>query len=155
LLDATTSKAFYSVRSGQESDKQEEVIEDTFTGLGPYGAILSAFRKDPNAAWLVTACDQPFITKTTLELLIQKRNSSKVATAFYNPETDFPEPLITIWEPRAYGRLLHFLIQGDYCPPKVVINSDIELVNLEDNSVLDNINTPEEWEVAMRKIDAK
>ncbi|UXX77985.1 NTP transferase domain-containing protein [Reichenbachiella carrageenanivorans] len=150
LLTKTTDEAYYSVRADQLTNGTSNQIADTFTGLGPYGAILSAFRSDPNAAWLVTACDQPFLTKETLALLTSKRNPSKIATAFYNPETDFPEPLITLWEPKAYGHLLHYLSLGYSCPRKVLINEDIEMIHLDDASVLKNVNTPEEYNEALK-----
>lgn len=150
LLDSVSEETFYSVREDQKKPDSHNQIADSFVGLGPYGAILSAFRSNPNTAWLVTACDQPFITEETLKILISRRNPSKVATAFYNPETDFPEPLITLWEPRAYAHLLHFLSLGYSCPRKVLINTDIELIKLEDASVLKNVNTPEEYEEAMK-----
>lgn len=150
LLSAVTSKTFYSVREDQLVDSDPSLLGDTFVGLGPYGAILSAFRSNPNVAWLVTACDQPFLTRETLDLLVAKRNPSKVATAFYNPETEFPEPLITLWEPRAYAHLLHFLSLGFSCPRKVLINTAVEIVHLEDPIVLKNVNTPEEYEEAVK-----
>jgi molybdenum cofactor guanylyltransferase len=147
LLSTLINTSFISIRAEQHNEFSEEthVIEDVYSGLGPYGAILSAFQKDPNSAWLVTACDQPLLNKETLDFLIENRNTSKVATAFYNSETDFPEPLITIWEPKAYSRLLYFLSLGYSCPRKVLINSDIELVTLKDELALKNANTPEEY----------
>ena len=63
-----------------------------------------------------------------------------MATAIYNPETGFPEPLITIWEPRSYQVILNFLAQGYSCPRKVLINSDINLLKLEEPRVLLNVN---------------
>lgn len=151
LLSSCTSKAYISVRHSIKEDHR--TIADSFTGLGPYGAILSAFRQDPNSAWLITACDQPYLTKATLDFLISRRNPSKTATAFYNPDTDFPEPLITIWEPKAYAHLLFYLSQGYSCPRKVLINTDIEMIHLEDPSILNNVNTPEEFEQAMAKLN--
>jgi molybdopterin-guanine dinucleotide biosynthesis protein A len=148
LLSSLTKKSFISIRNEQKEEfsGDTDTIEDVYFGLGPYGAILSAFQKDPNSAWLVTACDQPLLNKETLEYLIASRNTSKEATAFYNSDTDFPEPLITIWEPRAYSRLLYFLSLGYSCPRKVLINSDIELVRLADEMALKNANTPEEYD---------
>jgi molybdenum cofactor guanylyltransferase len=126
------------------------VINDTFTGLGPYGGILSAFREDPNAAWFVIACDLPLITAKEIKQLVNNRNLNKVATACHNPETDFPDPLFTIWEPKAYPILLNYLSQGYSCPRKVLINENIELIYLVDATILKNCNTPEEREEIMR-----
>jgi len=152
LLNSQLTKTYYSVREIEEMQNQDLCISDSFEGLGPYGGILSAFRFDPNSAWLVTACDQPFLTTDIIKMLIEKRNPSKVATAFHNPETDYPEPLVTLWEPKAYMYFLHFLGLGYSCPRKVLINADIELIELEDASVLRNVNTPEEYEIAAKEL---
>ncbi|MEQ9424656.1 MAG: NTP transferase domain-containing protein [Cyclobacteriaceae bacterium] len=144
-LDEICGEAFISIRPEQAKELHKyPIVEDTFEGLGPYGAILSAFRSDPNSAWLVVACDQPFLKGEDLNFLIQNRSTSKVATCYHNPETNFPEPLITLWEPRAYAVLLNFLSQGYSCPRKVLINSDCEVLQIENHEVLKNVNTPEE-----------
>ncbi len=119
-------------------------IVDSYTGLGPNGAILSAFREDPDSAWCVIACDQPLLQSAHLTHLLSQREMSKMATCYHNPETGWPEPLITIWEPRAYQRLLSFLGLGYSCPRKVLINSDTHVVQVEDTSFMKNANTPEE-----------
>ncbi len=122
------------------------IVTDTFLELGPFGAILSAFRHDPNAAWLVVACDLPLLDAETLNYLIKNRNLSAIATAFRSPDSKdaFPEPLITIWEPRAYPILLSFLAQGVSCPRKVLINSNTHLLDAPNLDALKNVNTPEE-----------
>ena len=84
------------------------------------------------------------LDKKTLDYLIQHRDSSKVATAFNSPDNEFPEPLITIWEPRSYPVLLSFLTQGYSCPRKVLINSEVKLVDAPDTRVLTNVNSPED-----------
>lgn len=146
MLSPFCEETYISVRGNQEVESDYELLEDTFVGLGPFGAIASAMRKNPNTAWLVVACDLPLLDEKTLQFLIENRNASKVATAIYNPETDFPEPLITIWEPRSYQVILNFLTQGYSCPRKVLINSEIELLKLEDTKVLLNVNDVEGYE---------
>lgn len=120
------------------------VLPDTFLNLGPFGGICSALRHNPNAAWLTVASDMPLLTKETISFLVKNRKPSKMATCFLNPKTGFAEPLITIWEPRAYARLLWFLSLGYSCPRKVLINSDVELLTLHNPDELLNANTPEE-----------
>lgn len=137
-------EVYISKKSSVTEDLDYPVIQDTFMDLGPFGALLSAFRSDPDAAWLVTACDQPLLKRRHLQTLIDRRDASKMATCYYNPETDFPEPLITLWEPKAYSRLLQFLSLGYACPRKVLINSNINMIKTEDSSFMKNANTPEE-----------
>ena len=120
------------------------LVVDTYLNLGPMGAILSAFRQDPNSAWLVVACDLPLLDAATIGYLLKNRNPSAIATAFRSPVDEFPEPLIAIWEPKAYPALLSFLAQGFSCPRKVLINSPVELLTAPDPMALRNANTPEE-----------
>jgi molybdopterin-guanine dinucleotide biosynthesis protein A len=146
MLSQFCEKTYISVRENQGVESEYELLEDTFVGLGPFGAIASAMRKNPNTAWLVVACDLPLLDEKTLQFLVENRNASKVATAIYNPATDFPEPLITIWEPRSYQVMLNFLTQGYSCPRKVLINSEIELLKLENVKVLLNVNDAEAYD---------
>lgn len=120
------------------------VLTDRFLGLGPFGAICTAFLHDPNAAWLVLACDLPFMDQATLEKLLAHRSPSHFATAIQSAAKDFPEPLVSIYEPKAYPRLLAMLTQGVNCARKFLINSKVHLLKLEEDRVLSNVNTPEE-----------
>lgn len=143
-----------------QQDQRQEVapyqsLPDTFTGLGPYGGILSALREQPDSAWLVVACDLPLLNAETLQHLITHRNSASIATAYQSAFDGFPEPLITIWEPKSYPVLLSFLALGYSCPRKVLINSDITLLDAPDPEALTNVNTPEELEKVKRVLHQK
>jgi molybdopterin-guanine dinucleotide biosynthesis protein A len=155
LLRGYCDQVFLSGRPDQALDSEYPVIEDTFLGLGRFGGILSAFRAHPDAAWLVLACDLPLLDKPTLEQLIQARNISRMATSFQSPVNEFPEPLITIWEPRAYPVLLQFLAQGYSCPRKALINTEIELIQVENPTALTNVNSPEELEEVKKVLAQK
>lgn len=123
-------------------------ILDSFIGLGPFGGILSSMREDPKAAWLVVACDLPLVTVDTLQQLIAQRDTSALATAFYNEATGFPDPLITLWEPKAYPMMLHFLSLGYSCPRKVLINAEVKIIHPKRPEEIMNVNTPEDFEKA-------
>ncbi|MEL6986864.1 MAG: NTP transferase domain-containing protein [Bacteroidota bacterium] len=151
-LSTVCGKVHFSFAEKQ-SDIDEDQIIDTFTGLGPFGAILSAFRSDPNKAYFAVACDYPNLDMDAIQFLIDHRDPSKIATCFYNPATSFPEPTITIWEPKAYQRLLYFLSLGYACPRKVLINSNVHVVEYNDISILKNVNTPEEYQAVKESIE--
>ncbi len=135
----------------QEQDVEGNIIEDTFKDLGPFGGICSAFQKDPNSAWFVIATDLPFVDKSIIEILLKNRNPSKMATTLKGKTKQFPEPLITIWEPKAYPILLSYLAQGYSCPRKVLINSDVEIIEVDD-AIIRNVNTPKEFEMAKKEL---
>jgi molybdopterin-guanine dinucleotide biosynthesis protein A len=146
LLSQVCEETFLSVRPDQveEIPANLKPLPDVMLGLGPYGAILSAFQAHPDKAWLILACDLPLADAEALDYLIRHRNPSKMATAFQSPVSDFPDPLLTIWEPKSYLPLLQFLAQGYSCPRKALINSDIELLQAPVASWLKNVNTEEE-----------
>lgn len=152
LLDKFCETTYLSVRPEQTIDTDKTLFPDLFSGLGPFGGLLTAFRNYPNAAFLSLPIDAPLIDEELLGHLVKHRNPNKLATCFYNPETKFPEPLITIWEPRAYPVLLHWLSQGYACPRKVLINSDIELLKIEETDKLKNANTQEERDELFERI---
>ena len=151
LLEKNHLKTYLSVRADQDI-LIENKITDKFIGLGPFGAICSAFQENPNVAWLVIATDLPFVTNEVIDLLLKHRNPSKVATTIKGKDKQFPEPLITIWEPKSYTLLLNYLAQGYSCPRKILINSDIEVVEIDDGFIR-NINTPEEFKDAHKEIN--
>lgn len=151
LLKDQYIKTFLSVNEDQH-DNQENCIRDKFLGLGPFGGICSAFQQNPDVAWLVIATDLPFVDATIIEKLLKNRNPSKIATTLKGKGKQFPEPLITIWEPKSYPVLLNYLAQGYSCPRKVLINSDVEIIEVEDHFIR-NINTPEDYKNAHKEIN--
>ena len=157
MLKPICNEVFISCRADQQQqiESSYRALPDTFTGLGPYGAILSAFREQPDSAWLVIASDLPLLTEKSLSFLVESREVSTIATAFKSDFEEFPEPLITIWEPKSYPVLLAFLAQGYSCPRKVLINSNITLVQAPDPVELTNVNTPDELEKVKHVLQQK
>jgi molybdopterin-guanine dinucleotide biosynthesis protein A len=144
LLSAHSTQVYLSVNNPERFTETDKRLLDRFQDFGPFGALLTAFAHNPNVAWLVVACDLPLVDGDFIAELLMKRDPSKVATAFMNPETGFPDPLCTLWEPKAYSRLLSFLARGHSCPRKVLINSDIACISTSTPEKLRNVNTPQE-----------
>ena len=157
LLKRLCNEVYISCRPEQqkEIDNKYQTLADTFTGLGPYGAILSAFREKPDVAWLVVACDLPLLDIETLQYLKDHRNPSSIATTFESPYNSLPEPLITIWEPKSYPVLLSFLSQGFNCPVKVLRNNDTTVLKAKNPEALTNVNTQEELEKVQQELQKK
>ena len=154
-LAAVTTETYVSAREGQwetgDFDRLPQ-LHDRFIDCGPSGGILTALKTHPDAAWLVLACDLPFLESETLEELIAQRNPLKVATAYISTNDGLPEPLCAIYEPRAYARLLQFMAVGYSCPRKALINSNVELLTLKHPRALDNVNHPEEYKAAVEQL---
>ncbi len=114
--------------------------------------ILSALETHPQVAWLVLACDLPFVDAATLRYLIANREPQRVGTAFRSSHDGLPEPLCAIFEPRALAALRDFAAQGQHCPRKFLSRSQAHLLDLPDPRALDNVNTAEERAQALRTL---
>ncbi|MBT6957918.1 MAG: NTP transferase domain-containing protein [Opitutae bacterium] len=148
-----------SIRAGQTLPAEAMAAEinpihdrDSFKDIGPLGGILSALASHPGHAFLVIACDLPFLEIKTLEQLIQDRKPEKLATAFRSHHDRLPEPLCAIWEPHGAKLLQRKLDAGIRCPRKILIQSEIQLLELTNKEALDNINTPEEYRDALARM---
>jgi len=151
LVAKFCAASFVSVRPDQRGDAARAghpQIVDRQPGIGPIAGISAALLEQPKAAWLVLACDLPFLTEHTLEHLIAHRDESKIATAYRSAHDGLPEPLCAIWEPAAREPVLAYLATGKQCPRKFLINSDAKLLDLPERQALDNVNTVEEFEAA-------
>ncbi len=147
LLAAYCDTVYLSKRTDQTMPadvSHYQVLPDRYLDFGPTGGILSAQDTVPDAAWLVLACDLPFVSTSTLEFLRQHRNPLRCATAFRSSNNDFPEPLCAIYEPKSRFAFHHFLALGSQCPRQMLNNSPTTLLSQPDSRWLTNINTPEE-----------
>jgi molybdopterin-guanine dinucleotide biosynthesis protein A len=143
--------SFVSVRPDQRDDPTRAglpQIVDRQPGIGPIAGISAALLEHPKAAWLVLACDLPFLTEGTLQHLGARRDPHKIATAYRSAHDGLPEPLCAIWEPAAREPLLAYIATGKQCPRKFLINSDTALLDLPEQQALDNVNTVEEFDSA-------
>jgi len=150
-------RAFVSVRSDQINDPVRarfDQIVDTEQGLGPIAGVMAAQAKYPDVAWLVLACDLPFLDEGTLTTLIAARQPQRLATAFRSSHDVLPEPLCAIYEPGSREAILAHVASGKTCPRKFLINSDVQLLDEPNPHALDNVNTPIEYNSAVNTLSA-
>ena len=142
MLSKFCSKTFISCRSEQVSNLHtgEEYIIDEDKYGGPLNGILSAHHHFPDKAWLVLAVDLPHITDKTIGVLMSKRDSLKIATAYALKESPMPEPLIAIWEPTALEEAEKYILAGSNCPRKFLSSRDIKIIFPENDIELFNAN---------------
>jgi molybdopterin-guanine dinucleotide biosynthesis protein A len=146
LLSQHCVATFVSVRADQREDEiraKYPLITDQ-GGNGPIAGIHAALEAHPKAAWLVIACDLPLLTESTLHRLIAQRDPTRIATAYKSSHDGLPEPLCAIWEPASRSVVAAWIAAGKDCPRKLLINSEIRLLDAPEARALDNVNTPED-----------
>jgi molybdopterin-guanine dinucleotide biosynthesis protein A len=161
LASRHAAKVFVSVRADQTLDPtraQRPMIVDSVAGEGPIVGIRSALAAHPQVAWLVLACDLPFLSDAAIEYLVRERNSAGsaagFATAYKSAHDGLPEPLCAIWEPAAAKALADYQAGGGHCPRKFLIRHGARLLEPQDARALDNVNTPEEYTQALSALSA-
>jgi len=150
-------QVFVSVRANQTADParaHRPLIVDSVAGEGPIVGIRSALAAYPKVAWLVLACDLPFLSDTALTQLLRERDPAGLATAYRSTHDGLPEPLCAIWEPAAGPALASYQDGGGRCPRKFLIRHAARLLEPLDRHALDNVNTPEEYAQALASLEA-
>ncbi len=152
LITPFVARAFVSVRPDQANDpvraKYPQIV-DTQENMGPIAGIMAAQAMHPDAAWLVLACDLPFLDAATLKHLLWARQPERLATAYRSSHDGLPEPLCAIYEPASRAAIAAHVASGKQCPRKFLILSNAHLLEEPNPRALDNVNTPEEYGSAM------
>ena len=145
LLRPHCHAVYWSVNADQAAElfgSEQPLITDAFDWPGPLNGILSAFRHDPTAAWLVAACDMPLLTAHSFDALVSGRDPAQVATVFYDSDGQLPEPLLGIYEP-AFGPIMDRAVAaGQYSPRRLLQQNDVQLLTAPDVRELLNVNDP-------------
>jgi molybdopterin-guanine dinucleotide biosynthesis protein A len=150
LLARHCNEVFISIRAGQHDDpvrRGQPVIVDTHDGAGPIAGIAAAQAAHPGHAWLVLACDLPFVDDACIETLVSHRDGRPVV-AFASTHDGLPEPLCAIYEPSSSVGVLAAIAAGRNCPRKFIIGTGVALLGQPHPAALDNVNTPDELALA-------
>jgi molybdopterin-guanine dinucleotide biosynthesis protein A len=157
LANRHVSSVFVSVRASQTADPtraQHPMIIDSVAGEGPMVGIRSALAAFPGVAWLVLACDLPYLSDAAISQLLRERDAASLATAYRSVHDGLPEPLCAIWEPAAAAALAEYQAGGKDCPRKFLIRHPATLLEPLDKRALDNVNTPEDYAQALANLGA-
>jgi molybdopterin-guanine dinucleotide biosynthesis protein A len=160
-LSVVTQHAFVSVRADQTADPLRsafpQIVDRTLVDgtavEGPLAGILAAQAMHPEVAWLVVACDLPFLDEAVLRELVARRNPRSFATAFRSAHDGLPEPLCAIWEPRSATPLAAYAAAHRNCPRKFLIESGATLLDLPNARALDNVNSAADYWQTMSTLD--
>lgn len=157
LLAPVVAQRYVSVRADQQDDPLRAgypQIRDSIANAGPAAGILAALEAHPEAAWLVLACDLPYLDARTLGNLVAQRDAGRPATAYRSAHDGLPEPLCAIWEPGSHMPLAAAVAGGRSCPRKFLINAGTLLLDPLVPHALDNVNESHEYWSAMSSLNA-
>ena len=150
LLKSVCEKVFVSQRKVQNFDTPDNTtcIYDSVKEVnGPLCGILSAMRSQPEAHWLIIACDLPNLETNVLRKLISEFEAElPELTAYRSSQDGLPEPLCAIYPAGIADEILNLSQElGSSCPRKILIAMKAKLVEQDNLESLNNINTSEEY----------
>jgi len=129
------------------------VLKDRIEDIGPIAGLEAAFHQSGESAWLLLACDLPFINRACIEHLMNNRDKTALATIYQLPHKSMPEPLMAIYEPNIIPYLTNCIENKRYAFMCMLENEVIKRIPLEDAQQAFNVNTPEDYDQANALLD--
>ena len=155
LLRRFCGRTYLSLRDGQDIPLGAEgapVLRDQPGAEGPLAGLLAAFRAEPQAAWLVLACDLPLVHAGLLARLVarHKREPGLPFVACAGSGDCWPEPLCAIYARPAGPILARYAARGEFSPRRIMVGESAALLDVsgDDAAALINVNTPQDLAAA-------
>ncbi|GAA5854835.1 hypothetical protein JCM9279_005531 [Rhodotorula babjevae] len=154
---------FVSARCDQrdrlELSEGVELVEDDPDkdgDIGPASGILQAANAKPDTTWLVLAVDLPFVTRSSILRLLAAHAPDAPVSLYLHPSDGNPEPLFSVWTPRALEQLRRNCREGKSGPCRAakdvwggkIVEGRGGVTVVEEDCVRD-ADTPEEWQLAV------
>jgi len=116
------------------------------------GALLTAFKHYPDAAFLVVGCDYPLIDNKQLQSLIKASLQTNKTTSFYNILDLIYEPLISVYQEDIKEYLSKNLKLNKYSIKSILEQMNANIVIPEKQMHIKSIDTEEEYKMVMDQL---
>lgn len=127
----------------------------TYTDTGPVGAVVNVAEQHPGVALFVVTCDLPFFDAACAEQLLTAREPLRDATAFFNPDMNQAEPLVTIYEAEFLRHVPSQFKSGVNSLRKLLAKANVKLVAGHDGRCIHSADQPSEFDAAKQKMTAR
>ena len=127
-----------------------KIIEDIYKEIGPLGGIYSSLLNCKEEYLLITACDMPFITKNSIEVLCNKVDKNTDGVVFYDKNNKL-YPLGAIYSKNVLPIIEEMIEKKYYKLSYLIEKSNFVKINIKKTDiplkVLSNINTLQEYDL--------
>ena len=127
-----------------------KIIEDIYKEIGPLGGIYSSLLNCKEEYLFITACDMPFITKNSIEVLCNKVDNNTDGVVFYDKNNKL-YPLGAIYSKNVLPIIEEMIEKKYYKLSYLIEKSNFVKINIEKTDiplkVLSNINTLQEYDL--------
>ena len=127
-----------------------KIIEDIYKEIGPLGGIYSSLLNCKEEYLFITACDMPFITKNSIEVLCNKVDKNTDGVVFYDKNNKL-YPLGALYSKNVLPIIEEMIEKKYYKLSYLIEKSNFVKINIEKTDiplkVLSNINTLQEYDL--------
>ncbi len=150
ILTPFCSEIYVSCNPAQAENYNLPTIIDKYESNGPMTGVLSSLAALREQSIITLPCDMPEISKDILNEIVNS-NDKMLDGVFLKDNNDQIEPLIAIYNPSIYSKLLTWYDSGNYSLKKFIESCDnVSCIMLGDRNLV-NINTPAEFDNFNRK----
>ena len=142
LLAPFCKGVYWSCSEKQKNDWGigSQGLTDKIPGHGPASGLQTAFIRFPDVAWLVVACDYPFLEAQDIQQLVSGREPGFEAVTFVGVNEGDVQPMLTLWEPTAQRQFLDAFDRGENSPRRILRETRWKGVYPRNNRLLINVN---------------
>ncbi len=155
LLSTVCEKVFLSSRAdldmGDLGDLSRcERIDDEHANLGPVGGLATLMGRFPDKAWLITACDMPFLNEEIVKNIVEERDPLRYGTSYAQKGNMGFEPMCAIYEPKFIVPLYEAMSRRELSISRIMGELPFKQVKIPESARhhFMNVNTPQEYEIA-------
>ena len=117
-----------------------------YSDIGPMAALWAAHQKFPTASFLLLGCDYPLLKQGDIQKLVEARKEECEAICYYHPESKMEEPLLALYENRAFQQLKKNLQNQNYSLRHLLKEIKTHLIPANKHSNLISVDSPEQIE---------
>lgn len=129
------------------------IDKEEYKSRGPVSGLMSVFINHPEQSILFIGCDYPFLTKVSIQKLIEKRNNKSSSICYYNPEQNVFEPLIAIYENSCLKKILKEFNNNQYSLREFLENSAPIAITPENIETIKSIDTMNAYKAAINQLN--
>jgi len=159
VLSKFCNKVFLSSRADLDMGSLTKInnverINDEHTRMGPVGGLATLMARFPDKAWMITACDMPFLKEEDFETIFQKRDPLRYGTCYVQKGRFGYEPMCAIYEPKFIVPLFEAMSRRELSLSRIIEALPFKKIKIDeaDRSKFMNINTTEDYEKRHKRI---
>lgn len=153
-LHQKLTKLFKTIYVSAKSDKFDfsaKIIVDKYEQSSPIVALVSIFETVKDNEIFIISVDTPLITQKIIDELYRNADENRSADAIIAVSPDGVEPMCGIYRRTIYLTAKNYLDNDIHQLMKLLKSSEVKYVEFDSSEEFYNLNSPAEYEIAIKK----